>query len=93
MDLYFAVSFVSTIVATVLIVYKIIDVSKRGNNKLSRYEFAIKVLVESGMLYIAVIGICSILHILQIFDSTSTGLIQATQDFGAILVPVTVSPQ
>lgn len=91
MDLYMAVSFLSTIIATVLILYKIVDVSKQGNNQLSRYQYTIKILVKSGMLYIAVLVINTVFHILQIFGNTSPGVIQATQDFGAILVPVTVS--
>lgn len=90
LDLYFAVSLCITIISSVLIIYRISDVS-RGNNATSRYRHTIKILVESGLLYTTVILICGILLIIQVFGIHNSWLIRVTQDFEAILVPLTVS--
>ncbi|PPQ81100.1 hypothetical protein CVT25_014563 [Psilocybe cyanescens] len=88
LDLYFAVSLCITIISSVLIIYRISDVS-RGNNATSRYRHTIKILVESGLLYTTVILICGILLIIQVFGIHNSWLIRVTQDFEAILVPLT----
>lgn len=47
------ISFGTTILATALIIYRIHHFSKGINGGLSRYNFTVEVLVESGALYAA----------------------------------------
>ncbi|KAH9483073.1 hypothetical protein JR316_0005173 [Psilocybe cubensis] len=89
LDLYFILSLCTTITTSGLIIYRIVDVSSRGNNDISRYHYTIKILVESGLLYTAVILICGVTHLMLDFGVVTPGVIQAVQDFDAILVPVT----
>lgn len=91
LDICFALSLGITVTASVLIIYRVVTVSRQLNNNINPYHYTIKILVESGILYTANILICGLLLILQSSGIYNPGSIRATYDFNAILAPVTVS--
>lgn len=60
---YYLISSAITILATVLIILRILPVIKQSEEEVSRYTLIIKVVVESGVLYATSLIISSILYV------------------------------
>ena len=91
MFLYYAISILITCVSTALIVYRILNKTKRtlfiGQ---SPYRFIIEVLVESGTLYTFSAIVCGIFILLQVVGVTASWVARVSQDLNCILTPITV---
>ena len=96
--LFFFISAGITVLATALITYRIIDVSQyiqdSTGQAMSRYQYIIEILVESGIMYSATLLISGVLLAVggNIAGSNpSIALTQAAAYWGGIVTPVTVS--
>jgi hypothetical protein len=93
--LFFFISAGITVLATALIIYRIIDVSQYSTGQAkSRYQYIIEILVESGIMYSTTLLISGVLLAVggNIGSSNPTiALTQAASYWGGIVTPVTVS--
>lgn len=87
--LFFFLSMGITVLATSLIIYRIADVSKRSRGEITKYQYAMEVLVESGLMYSATLLISGVLLAVRGNDFTNYTLVQASSYWGGILTPVT----
>jgi hypothetical protein len=89
--LFFFLSIGITVLATGLIMYRIADVSKRSRGEITKYQYAMEVLVESGVMYSVTLLISGVLLAVRGNDFTHYTLVQASSYWGGILTPVTVN--
>lgn len=87
---FYLLSLAVTILATGLIIYRILSVVKQSEGEGSKYSLTIEMLVESGVLYASSLAITSVLFIRSELQSTV-----GVQEAGifwqiAILPPITV---
>jgi hypothetical protein len=87
--LFFFLSIGITVLATGLIMYRIADVSKRSRGEITKYQYAMEVLVESGVMYSVTLLISGVLLAVRGNDFTHYTLVQASSYWGGILTPVT----
>ncbi len=88
---YFLISAGITTLATTLIIYRIFDVSRRSSSEMSSYQYTIEILVESGLMYTTTIVITAVLLAIGGSSFDNLAVFQASQYFGALLTPMTVS--
>ncbi len=88
--LYFLISVGITTIATSMIAYKIIALSKRRQEHIRRYEYTTKIIVESGLMYSVTLFITAVLLAVQGSSLDNLNVVQAAAYFGAILTPMTV---
>jgi hypothetical protein len=62
---FYFVSLAVTMLATALIIYRIVSVVKESEGETSNYSLTIEVLIESGGMYAASLAITSILYIVE----------------------------
>jgi len=84
-SLYLFLSMGITVVATGLIAYRVVTVS-RGGVYASEYNYVVEVLVESGVLYSTILFVSSVI---QVIPNASLGTFEAATYFTGILIPVT----
>ena len=91
--LFFFISIGVTILATALITYRVVDVSRRSTGQTrSRYQYTIEILVESGIMYSSTLLIAGVLLAVRgNIDGPNYSITQAASYWGGILTPVTVS--
>ncbi|KJA25294.1 hypothetical protein HYPSUDRAFT_37788 [Hypholoma sublateritium FD-334 SS-4] len=87
--LYFLISVGITTIATSMIAYKIITLSRRRKEHIRRYEYTAQIIVESGLLYSVTLFITAVLLAVQGSSLDDLNVVQAASYFGAILTPVT----
>lgn len=81
----------TTILATALIIYRIHRFSKDGGSRSNRYNFTIKVLVESGALYAATLLVDCILLVSRGLPFSADPEREGISFWVGILTPVAVS--
>ena len=62
---FYFLSLAATILATTLIIIRIVSIVRHSKGGATRYAVAIEILVESGALYAATLMVTSILYIVQ----------------------------
>ncbi|KAF5310048.1 hypothetical protein D9619_010483 [Psilocybe cf. subviscida] len=87
--LFFFLSVGITVLATGLIIYRIVDVFNRIPGERSRYQYVIEALVESGLMYSTTLLISGVLMVVRSDNFTNCTLVQASAYWGGILTPVT----
>lgn len=91
--LFFFISIGVTVLATALITYRVIDVSRSSTGQTSsRYQYIVEILVESGVMYSSTLLIAGVLLAVRgNIDGPNYSITQAASYWGGILTPVTVS--
>ncbi|KAF5327208.1 hypothetical protein D9619_004561 [Psilocybe cf. subviscida] len=89
--LYFFISIGITVLATALIIYRVIDVSRRSTGQTKgRYQYTIEIAIESGAMYSITLLIAGVLLAVRgKMDGPNYSITQAASYWGGILTPVT----
>ncbi|KAF5327299.1 hypothetical protein D9619_003912 [Psilocybe cf. subviscida] len=89
--IFYSVSLVITILATLIIILRITFISRKGGGGLSRYSYIMEVLVESGILYAAPLMVTVIFIVMtRNYITESDGpIIKAMDYLTGIITPMT----
>lgn len=87
---FLLVSLGVTILATGLIIYRIVWLARDAWGETSRYQFIIEVLLKSGALYAITLTVEAVLLVVQRSHPNNGALWKATNYWGGVLPPIVV---